>query len=632
VSFVIPNFNDDMHDGTIAAGDTWLQTNLGGYVQWAQTHNSLLIITWDHDGGTPADQVATLFAGPMVRAGYYGQTINHYNMLRTVEDMYGLPYLANDASAASIANFWKTSTQVSITATKPNASEVPPGSDPGIFTVTRNGPTTAPLTVHYTVGGSAVPGVDYVALAGSVTIPAGASSATITVSPLDDGQPGERDESVSLFLTSDPTFALPSPGSVATVFIADNDSPNGKLPITRFAQIGDFGWDSATEQAVSDLVHSWSPAFIPTTGDNNYQYGSAAKIDQNIGRYYHDYISPYLGTYGAGAPSNQFYPSLGFHDWGYAYPNPTGDQPYLNYFPGLPGNRRYYDVALGLVHLFIVDSDQNEPDGNSSTSVQASWLKGRLAAATEPYKIVVFHNPPYSSGYAGDATWMQWPFQAWGATVVLNGKSHDYERLIESGFPYLVDGLGGEEITLKYTNEPGSQVFYNANYGAMLVEATTADITFQFITVTGQVIDTYTIPSPPTAPGSGAASPPTAGEVPAGSLPRTPGAGGVRIPSGAELQMAAAALGSTFPPAVFGATRTAAGWTVTVPAGTSPGGDTRSANTAAPDGARSARAPVRHGRAESSPGARLLLDGLTFSPTDSSLAPDLLEMAFAWSP
>src|ERR1035437_3663783 len=49
VSVVIPNQNNDMHNGsdpaTITTGDTWLQTHLDGYIQWAKTHNSLFIFT-----------------------------------------------------------------------------------------------------------------------------------------------------------------------------------------------------------------------------------------------------------------------------------------------------------------------------------------------------------------------------------------------------------------------------------------------------------------------------------------------------------------------------------------------------------------------------------------------------------
>jgi hypothetical protein len=126
VSFVIPNLNDDMHDGTVAQGDAWLQSNLGGYAQWAQAHNSLLIVTWDEDDGSQNNQIPTLFVGAMVQPGQYGEQINHYSVLRTVEDMYGLPHLANDASAAPISDIWATglAAPTNLTATAASSSEI----------------------------------------------------------------------------------------------------------------------------------------------------------------------------------------------------------------------------------------------------------------------------------------------------------------------------------------------------------------------------------------------------------------------------------------------------------------------------------------------------------------------------
>ena len=47
VAFVIPNQDNDMHDGSIAAADSWLKTNIKPYLDWAMRHNSLLILTWD---------------------------------------------------------------------------------------------------------------------------------------------------------------------------------------------------------------------------------------------------------------------------------------------------------------------------------------------------------------------------------------------------------------------------------------------------------------------------------------------------------------------------------------------------------------------------------------------------------
>lgn len=138
VSFVIPNLANDMHncypptcltsglDCCIGRGDEWLRRNLDAYYQWAKSHNSLLILTFDENddrsgykgltnpgvdpavpepcGGRGAksrlrqickdmqNRIVTIFAGAHIRPGEYpeGQGITHVNILRTIEAMYGL--------------------------------------------------------------------------------------------------------------------------------------------------------------------------------------------------------------------------------------------------------------------------------------------------------------------------------------------------------------------------------------------------------------------------------------------------------------------------------------------------------------------------------------------------------------
>jgi len=107
VSFVIPNVCDDMHDCPVARGDTWLKAHLSGYVSWAAAHDSLLIVTWDENDESPGNQIPTIFVGPMVRSGRYGQPITHYSVLRTIEDLYRLPPLGNAAIASPISGIWK---------------------------------------------------------------------------------------------------------------------------------------------------------------------------------------------------------------------------------------------------------------------------------------------------------------------------------------------------------------------------------------------------------------------------------------------------------------------------------------------------------------------------------------------
>jgi tartrate-resistant acid phosphatase type 5 len=265
---------------------------------------------------------------------------------------------------------------------------------------------------------------------------------------------------------------------------------SGQSYLYRFAVIGDYGNNSSHEAAVANLVKSWNPSFIITTGDNNYVNGEASTIDNNIGQHYGDFIGNYQGRYGDGSSTIRFFPSLGNHDW-----LTTGAQPYLNYFT-LPGNERYYDFIRGNVHFFALDSDNNEPDGASSTSVQANWLRTRLAASTAQFQVVYFHHPPYSSSATHSPTLrMRWPFQEWGVDVVLSGHAHEYERLNINGLTYFVNGLGGASRYGAGTPVPGSLVRYAEAVGAQLVTVYDCGMSFEFYSVMGgsTLIDSYTL-------------------------------------------------------------------------------------------------------------------------------------------
>ncbi len=112
VSIVIPNLIDDMHSGKpslrVKDGDEWLRQNLDGYYQWAKTHNSLLIITFDENNDAihykgltnPAskqhdirNRIPTIIAGAHIKHGNYPEAlgVTHVNLLRTIEAIYNLP-------------------------------------------------------------------------------------------------------------------------------------------------------------------------------------------------------------------------------------------------------------------------------------------------------------------------------------------------------------------------------------------------------------------------------------------------------------------------------------------------------------------------------------------------------------
>jgi acid phosphatase len=99
--WITPNMCNDMHDCSIATGDKWASKNLPKLIAWDSTHNGVLILTFDENDGTAGNQIATILAGN-VNAGQYSQNINHYNVLRTIEDVFGVPALGNAASATPI--------------------------------------------------------------------------------------------------------------------------------------------------------------------------------------------------------------------------------------------------------------------------------------------------------------------------------------------------------------------------------------------------------------------------------------------------------------------------------------------------------------------------------------------------
>ena len=108
VSFVVPNLCSDMHDCSVGTGDTWIKNNLGAYATWAQTHNSLLVVTFDEDNKLSGNKIPTVIYGQHVTPGSSsGTTYNHYSVLRTLEDLAGLTsHAGNAASAADITGIW----------------------------------------------------------------------------------------------------------------------------------------------------------------------------------------------------------------------------------------------------------------------------------------------------------------------------------------------------------------------------------------------------------------------------------------------------------------------------------------------------------------------------------------------
>ncbi len=270
----------------------------------------------------------------------------------------------------------------------------------------------------------------------------------------------------------------------------------------KVALIGDFGAAALgptyeiNEGAVADLVKSWDEPnnqldAILTVGDNNYPDGLQVDIETNVGQFYGGYIDGHPDFLGG---DNRFIPAIGNHDYGTSDCNlPGTPEPHLNYY-NLPGNELYFDYVIGNVHFFVLDSDCHQPAGASVFSEQADWLEATMTNSTAPWKIVYFHHAPYTSGPDNDGIGtLRWDFKDWGATAVIGGHYHYYERLEIDGLAYFVNGSGGTDLHVLNPQIPGSQLLYNEKHGAMQMTFSATEANFKFINIDDQTIDDYTI-------------------------------------------------------------------------------------------------------------------------------------------
>ncbi|HEX6498874.1 MAG TPA: alkaline phosphatase family protein [Micromonosporaceae bacterium] len=106
VAFVIPDLCHDMHDCSVATGDAWLRDHLDGYLTWAASHRSVLVVTFDEDDRDHGNHIATIVAGARVVPGRYGDPVDHYRLLRTVEALCGLGGIGEATRRTPVTDIW----------------------------------------------------------------------------------------------------------------------------------------------------------------------------------------------------------------------------------------------------------------------------------------------------------------------------------------------------------------------------------------------------------------------------------------------------------------------------------------------------------------------------------------------
>ena len=106
--FIVPNLQNDMHDGTTLEGDTFLK----GFVPRilatsAWKAGSPLYITWDEGKQGSSNHILTLVIANTVKAGYRSHKPHtHYSLLLTIESWFGLPCLAQSCKASQLSEFF----------------------------------------------------------------------------------------------------------------------------------------------------------------------------------------------------------------------------------------------------------------------------------------------------------------------------------------------------------------------------------------------------------------------------------------------------------------------------------------------------------------------------------------------
>ncbi len=259
-----------MHDGTIAQGDTWLQQHINSYIQFAQTHNSLLIVTWDEDDSASGNQIATIFVGPMVKQGQFTETINHFNVLRTLEDLYGLTHVGGAATATPISDVWKQATPDFSIAASPASLSVTQGTSAtsAISTTVSGGFNSAVslsasglpagVTASFNPTSIAAPGSGSSTLTFTASSTAATGTVNVTVTATGGGVTHTTTIALMVNSAATPDFAISA--SPTSLSVTQGTSGNTTISTTVSG-----GFNSAVSLSASGLPAGVTASFNPTS-------------------------------------------------------------------------------------------------------------------------------------------------------------------------------------------------------------------------------------------------------------------------------------------------------------------------------------------------------------------------------
>lgn len=264
--------------------------------------------------------------------------------------------------------------------------------------------------------------------------------------------------------------------SVAAAGLAQPVSLPNRRESVKFVAIGDNGTGGSEQYEVAGQMAKLRAAFpfslVIMLGDN--MYGGQSPDD-----YVRKFERPYAPLLAAGVT---FQASIGNHD--------RPEQ--IHYKLYNMNGQRYYTYTRENVRFFALDSNLMDPK-------QIEWLEAGLMSTREEWKICYFHHPLYSHaarhGSSVDLRVLLEPlFVKYGVNVVFAGHDHVYERVKpQKGIHYFVSGAAGQlrKGNMRASDETAAS--FDRDQSFMAVEIAGAEMFFQAISRTGQILDSGVI-------------------------------------------------------------------------------------------------------------------------------------------
>ncbi len=262
VSFVIPSITNDMHSGTIQAANSWLQTNLGAYAQWAKANNSLLIVTWDGSDNSSTqttNQIPTLLYGANVIPGNYNTAYNLYSVTSTIMAAFNLTGPNNAATAPTIQVFGTTVAAAPTISTPASGSTDATTAEPVISGGGLTGDIVT-ISIDGTLAGTATVANSAWSFTPTSALSNGSHTITATQAAAGGGSSAVASDTftVSLAVPAAPTITQPASGSTDTTTTLPVISGGGVTGDTVTINI-----DGAQAGTATVVNSAWT--FTPTT-------------------------------------------------------------------------------------------------------------------------------------------------------------------------------------------------------------------------------------------------------------------------------------------------------------------------------------------------------------------------------